>query len=283
MSLFDLPSTSTGSKLKFSNDTAAVNFALDFQKVNGTDVAGGGLTRKQVMAKGGLFGTALNKDGKTLNINFSTAAGTKIWETIAGADGLLSEREHLAFLKFVDSVDDKDRDTDNEITRTSAEKVLKGILQEATTAQKAAKINLAIDAAGEDFLKDVSGLSEATKERFNIYDATPINTAEKSAFDKQRAIIENFAKGGTFFGGIDATVKIDNKDLQESTTKTFAQFLETLTVAQKAALKADGKTGTTTSAKLAAVYEHIQYIFPDVKVAKTTANNTAILAFLNAA
>jgi hypothetical protein len=72
-------------------------FTKDFQTTAGLTAGAKGLTREQVMKAGGFTGLA------GLNIDFNTKDGLAIWESIAGADGLLSAREQAAALLLLDA------------------------------------------------------------------------------------------------------------------------------------------------------------------------------------
>jgi len=72
-------------------------FVKTFQTSAGIAIGAKGLTREQVMKAGGFTGL------KGLNIDFTTKDGLAIWESIAGADGLLSAREQASALLLLDA------------------------------------------------------------------------------------------------------------------------------------------------------------------------------------
>jgi hypothetical protein len=72
-------------------------FTKNFQTTAGLAAGAKGLTREQVMKAGGFTGL------EGLNIDFQTKDGLAIWESIAGADGLLSAREQASALLLLDA------------------------------------------------------------------------------------------------------------------------------------------------------------------------------------
>jgi hypothetical protein len=72
-------------------------FTQNFQTTAGLTAGAKGLTREQVMKAGGFTGL------EGLNIDFNTKDGLAIWESIAGADGLLSSREQASALLLLDA------------------------------------------------------------------------------------------------------------------------------------------------------------------------------------
>jgi hypothetical protein len=194
-------------------------FAKNFVKTDGLSTAdkekfvtvdAKGLTREQVMIKGGLTGI------EGLNIDFKTKDGLAIWNSIAGADGLLSAREHTqALLKF-DTGKEADvagSDTKFNLTKAEATAGFKKLLTDAKADPKGiAKSYLAFNKVGEDTALDSGDAS------FNE------NASEVT-------IATNIA-GGDFWGSLTPPAP------PASPTGTLAAILEKITdPAQKALIK----------------------------------------------
>jgi hypothetical protein len=131
-------------QLEYKDLAELKKFAVDFQ---GPAVLGGsppaGLTREQVMAKGGLAGA---KPG--FNLDFTTATGTAIWESFAGADGLLSAREHAAAILVLDA---KGTNTaDGKLTKADLDAGFAKILADSKTTNGIAKTYQAFNQVAEN-------------------------------------------------------------------------------------------------------------------------------------
>jgi hypothetical protein len=95
------------------------------------------------MAKGGLAGA---KPG--FNLDFTTATGTAIWESIAGADGLLSAREHAAAILVLDA---KGTNTaDGKLTKADVDAGFAKILADSKTTDGIAKTYQAFNTVAEN-------------------------------------------------------------------------------------------------------------------------------------
>lgn len=167
-----------------------------------------GLTREQVMLKGGLTGI------EGLNINFKTKDGLAIWNSIAGADGLLSAREHAQALLRFDTTEEAGVDTSKfNLTKAEATAGFKKLLTDAKADPKGiAKSYLALNQVGENVGLDTGDTS------FNE------NASEVT-------IATNIA-GGDFWGSLTPP------DPPASPTGTLAAILEKITdPAQKALIK----------------------------------------------
>ncbi len=136
-------------------------FAKNFVKTDGLSAAdktkfgtvdAKGLTREQVMIKGGLTGI------EGLNIDFKTKDGLAIWNSIAGADGLLSAREHTQALLRFDTGKEADvagSDTKFNLTKAEATAGFQKLLADAKADRAGiAKSYLALNKKGEDTLLD---------------------------------------------------------------------------------------------------------------------------------
>jgi hypothetical protein len=104
------------------------------------------------MIKGGLTGI------QGLNIDFKTKDGLAIWNSIAGADGLLSAREHTQALLRFDTGKEADvpgSDTKFNLTKAEATAGFQKILADAKADPKGiAKNYIALNKVGEDTLLD---------------------------------------------------------------------------------------------------------------------------------
>ena len=153
------PGTSVGPGLV---DLAGLKtFAKNFVKIDGLSaddktkfgtVDAKGLTREQVMIKGGLTGI------EGLNIDFKTKDGLAIWNSIAGADGLLSAREHTQALLRFDTGKEADvvgSDTKFNLTKAEATAGFQKLLTDAKADPKGiAKSYIALNTVGENSLLD---------------------------------------------------------------------------------------------------------------------------------
>jgi hypothetical protein len=153
------PGTSVGPGLV---DLAGLKtFAKNFVKTDGLSaddktkfgtVDAKGLTREQVMIKGGLTGI------EGLNIDFKTKDGLAIWNSIAGADGLLSAREHTQALLRFDTGKEADvvgSDTKFNLTKAEATAGFQKLLTDAKADPKGiAKSYIALNTVGENSLLD---------------------------------------------------------------------------------------------------------------------------------
>ncbi len=138
------PGTSVGPGLV---DLAGLKtFAKNFVKTDGLSaedktkfgtVNAKGLTREQVMLKGGLTGI------EGLNIDFNTKDGLAIWNSIAGADGLMSAREHTQALLRFDTGKEADvagSDTKFNLSKAEATAGFQKLLADAMYLAKLAKM-----------------------------------------------------------------------------------------------------------------------------------------------
>ena len=139
-------------------------FAKNFVKTDGLSTAdkekfgtvdAKGLTREQVMIKGGLTGIS------GLNIDFKTKDGLAIWNSIAGADGLMSAREHAQALLRFDTTEEAGVDTSKfNLTKAEATAGFKKLLTDAKADPKGiAKSYLALNQVGEDVGLDTGDAS----------------------------------------------------------------------------------------------------------------------------
>jgi hypothetical protein len=166
-----------------------------------------GLTREQVMLKGGLTGI------EGLNIDFKTKDGLAIWNSIAGADGLLSAREHTQALLRFDTGKEADvagSDTKFNLSKAEATAGFQKLLADAKADPKGiAKSYVALNKVGEDTLLDKDDAS------FNE------NAAEVTA--------ANNIVGGDFWGSIAPPAA-------STATGTLAAILDKITDATQKAL-----------------------------------------------
>ncbi|MFN9691180.1 MAG: hypothetical protein ACK551_03670 [Vampirovibrionales bacterium] len=162
-------------------------FAKNFVKTDGLSaedkikfgtVDAKGLTREQVMIKGGLTGI------EGLNIDFKTKDGLAIWNSIAGADGLLSAREHTQALLRFDTNEEAGVDASKfNLTKAEATAGFQKLLADAKADPKGiAKSYVALNTLGENALLDKDDAS------FNE-NATEVTTATNIV-------------GGDFWGSI---------------------------------------------------------------------------------
>lgn len=173
--LVDLAGLKTFAKNFVKTDGLSAEDKIKFGTVNAK-----GLTREQVMIKGGLTGI------QGLNIDFKTKDGLAIWNSIAGADGLLSAREHTQALLRFDTGKEADvpgSDTKFNLTKAEATAGFQKLLADAKADPKGiAKNYIALNKVGEDLRLDTGDAS------FNE------NAAEVTA--------ANNIAGGDFWGSV---------------------------------------------------------------------------------
>ncbi|XVJ52134.1 MAG: hypothetical protein HEQ32_08745 [Vampirovibrio sp.] len=138
-----IPIGTPTTQLEYKDLAALKTFARDFQKVNGTVVGAAGLTREQVMAKGGLAGKL-----EGFNLDFTTKEGTAIWESIAGADGLLSAREHAAAVLIIDAKGTNN--ADGKLTKADLDAGFSKILADSKKTDGVAKTYQAFNTVAEN-------------------------------------------------------------------------------------------------------------------------------------
>jgi hypothetical protein len=146
----------------------------------------GGMTREQVMERGGLTGLK-DADGKPiLNIDFRTKDGLAIWNSIAGADGLLSARERIQTLVQFDNTTEAGTAGKYNLTQAEATAGFEKLLTDAKADPKGiAKSYLALNKVGEDLKVDE-------------------NDNDFKEIDSEVTIATKIA-GGDFWGTVDPT------------------------------------------------------------------------------
>ena len=118
-----------------------------------------GLTREQVMMKGGITGLRDSNGKALLNIDFTTRDGLAIWNSIAGADGFLSAREQTqALLRFDTTTEDGTTDKYN-LTLSEATAGFQKLLANSRLDKGIAKSYVALNQLGEDYAIDANDSS----------------------------------------------------------------------------------------------------------------------------